>query len=150
MQRCGNTWIVLANQIGAVVLRTKVGQRGDYEELARELADETGDPLCTCPVRCPACKVGSATSDRSTKQGGMPSNSALTCLERRVADIVNQAARQGMFDSLILVAPGGMLRSLRRALTPEASQRLIRQEAKDLFGPPAQALSARLNSLLRH
>lgn len=64
-------------------------------------------------------------------------------------DLVNQAAAQGLFDTLILVAPPRVLSDMRQALTAQAKERVIVEEGKDLLNLPEQMLTRRLTALLR-
>lgn len=148
MRRSDRTWIVLANQTGAVVLRRRPGPDHGYEELTREAAADVRMPEAEGPDRCVA--GGCTAAERPmTEQGAAARDIAATAFEQRIAELINQAATQGMFDSLVLVAPSATLRTVRRALAPQARLRLTRQEAKDLLGPSVQTLPARLTPLLR-
>ncbi|SMH46104.1 baeRF12 domain-containing protein [Azospirillum agricola] len=150
MHRGDSTWIVLANQTGAVLLRRRPGPDHGYEELTREAAIDLRMPESEKPDHpAPGTPAYAATGQPMTERGTSAQDIAATAFEQRVAALVNQAAMQGMFDSLILVAPSATLRTLRRALSPQARLRLTRQEAKDLLGTSAQTLPARLRPLLR-
>jgi protein required for attachment to host cells len=92
----------------------------------------------------------SATPSRHAIEGKTdPHEAAKLRFETQIAELVNRAAAQGLFDTLVLVAPPRVLGDMRQALSTQARERLILEEGKDLLGLPQQMLINRLTALLR-
>ncbi|WP_431858074.1 host attachment protein [Azospirillum sp.] len=133
-------WIVLAGEAGLRVLQHRTWLPGRFDELAREETAAARQPACELAVDA-AGQAGDACAFRPAAVD--------PGVERGVADLVNQAAAQGLFDGLMLVAPPRALGALRRALGPAAAGLLIREEGRDLLDLPEHARSARLMAMLR-
>ncbi len=139
MRRHRKVWIVLASGAGARIVQHRTREPSRFEELPLEDFEAAWPPVCE-PV---GDRPGPPASEwRNASQG------VAVRPEHRIADFVNRAATQGLFDDLVLVAPP-MLDTLKRALEPAAAGRMIREAAKDLLGVPAPALPARLLAMLR-
>ncbi|WP_448192743.1 baeRF12 domain-containing protein [Azospirillum sp. sgz301742] len=140
MRRHRKVWIVMAGGAGVRILQHRTWEPGCFEDLPIEDLGAARQPVCEPAGDRP----GSPASEwRNASQG------VAVRPEHRIADLVNRAATQGLFDGLVLVAPPPMLSTLKRALEPAAAERMIREEAKDLLGVSAAALPARLLAMLR-
>ncbi len=137
MRRHRKVWIVLAGGAGARILQHRTWEPGRFEEL----------PIGDVGVaRQPVCEPA---GDRPAGDWRTASQGVALRAEHRIADLVNRAATQGLFDDLVLVAPPPTLGAVKRALEPAAAGRMIREEARDLLGMPALALTSRLLAMLR-
>ncbi len=77
-----------------------------------------------------------------------PHREAKAAFARRVADYVEQGARDGKFDNLVMVAPPQMLGDLRGALGHHAAARLAGTAPKDLMKVPTAELKTHLQPIL--
>lgn len=139
MRRRSKVWIVLADGTGARILQHRTWEPGRFDELAREPADGTPGRAFDGAAFVDPLAGWRPGAEAEVRPG----------FEHGIADLVNRAAAQGLFDALVIVAPSPTLGILRRVLGPAAGERLIREEAKDFLGLPEQALPARLTALLR-
>lgn len=136
MRRHRKVWIVLAGEAGIRILQHRTWEPGRFEDLPLEDPEAVRPPVVS-RFAPPPRDWRTASQDVALRP------------EHRIADLVNRAAAQGLFDGLVLVAPPHTLAILKRALEPAAAGCMIREEARDLLGVPAPALPVRLLALLR-
>ena len=150
MNRRGNIWFVLADGAKARILQRKSSDPRHFEVVADEKSTEAqlhGHDLVADQA---GRSYESATPSRPAIEGkNDPHEAAKLHFERQVAELINRAAAQGLFDTLVLVAPPRVLGDMRQALSAQARERLILEEGKDLLGLPQQMLINRLAALLR-
>lgn len=77
-----------------------------------------------------------------------PHRAGKAAFARRMADFVEQNARDDKFDDLVMVAPPQLLGDLRHALGRHAAARLIGAAPKDLMKIPAAELKSHLKPIL--
>ncbi len=90
--------------------------------------------------------VGGARHAQEPKHD--PHREAKAAFARRVAEYVEQGARDGKFDHLVVVAPPQMLGDLRGALGQHAMARLAGTAPKDLMKIPTAELKAHIQPIL--
>ena len=150
MNRRGNIWFVLADGAKARILQRKSSDPRHFEVVADEESTEAqlhGHDLVADQA---GRSYESATPLRHAIEGKTdPHEAAKLRFETQIAELINRAAAQGLFDTLVLVAPPRVLGDMRQALSAQARERLILEEGKDLLGLSQQMLINRLAILLR-
>jgi protein required for attachment to host cells len=73
-----------------------------------------------------------------------PKSRAKTSFAHQIAQIANQAAAEGAFDQLVLVAPPHCLNDIKPALDAAVAAMLVGEDPKDLVKLPTTELHARL------
>jgi len=150
MQRRRNTWFVLADGAKARILQRRAGEPRNFEVIVSEESMDAQSPSHELATDRPGRSYESATPSRHAVQWKTdPQEAAKLRFEQKVADLVNRAAAEGLFDGLVLVAPPRVLGSIRRELSVQAREHLILEEDKDLLGLPESLLANRLAALLR-
>jgi protein required for attachment to host cells len=150
MNKRGNIWFVLADGAKARILQRRSSEPRHFDVVADEQSAEAQLPGHDLGTDRPGRSYESATPSRHAIEGKInPHEAAKLRFEVQIAELVNRAAEQGLFDSLVLVAPPRVLGDMRQALSAQARERLIVEEGKDLLGLPEQMLTNRLTALLR-
>ncbi len=150
MQKHRNTWFILADGAKARILQRRASEPRSFAVVVREESAEAQMPSHELTTDRPGRSYESATPSRHAVEWKTdPHEAAKIHFEQKIADLVNRAAEQGLFDALVLVAPPRVLGEVRKALSPQAKELLIAEEGKDLLGLPEQALASRLTALLR-
>jgi protein required for attachment to host cells len=148
MHTHANVWFVLVNGAEARILLRRSGQPHDFEVVIEKQSPEAqlhGHELVTDRQ---GRSYESAAPSRHAVEGTDPHKIAMTRFESSIADLINQAAEQGQFEQLVLVAPPHTLGDMRKALSEKAKERLILEEGKDLLGMPDHEMKTRLSVLL--
>jgi protein required for attachment to host cells len=150
MNKRGNIWFVLADGGRARILQRRSSDHRHFEVIADEKSAEVELPGHDLVADRQGRSYESATPSRHAIEGKTdPHEAAKLRFEVRIAELVNRAAAQGLFDTLVLVAPPRVLGDMRQALSAQARERLIVEEGKDLLGLPERMLTNRLTALLR-
>jgi protein required for attachment to host cells len=150
MQKHRNTWFILADGAKARILQRRASEPRSFAVVVHEESAEAILPSHELTTDRPGRSYESATPSRHAVQWKTdPHEAAKIQFEQRIADLVNRAAEQGLFDALVLVAPPRVLGEVRKALSPQARERLVLEEGKDLLGLPEPTLTNRLTALLR-
>ena len=150
MQKHRNTWFILADGAKARILQRRASEPRSFAVVVTRSSAEALLLSHELATDRPGRAYESATPSRHAVQWKTdPHEAAKIHFEQKIADLVNRAAEQGLFDALVLVAPPRVLGEVRKALSPQAKERLIIEEGKDLLGLPEHALVGRLTALLR-
>ena len=150
MQKHRNTWFILADGAKARILQRRASEPRSFAVIVHEESEEAQLPSHELATDRPGRSYESANPSRHAVQWKTdPHEAAKIQFEQRIADLVNRAAEQGLFDALVLVAPPRVLGEVRKALSPQAKELLIVEEGKDLLGLPEHTLTNRLTALLR-
>ena len=150
MNKRGTIWFVLADGGRTRILQRRSSDHRHFEVVIDEKSAEVQTPGHDLVSDRPGRSYERASPSRHAVDGKAdPHEAAKLRFEVAIAELVNRAAAQGLFDTLVLVAPPRVLGDIRQALSAQARQRLIVEEGKDLLGLPEQMLIKRLTSLLR-
>jgi protein required for attachment to host cells len=150
MQKHRNTWFILADGAKARILQRRASEPRSFAVVVHEESAEALLPSHELTTDRPGRSYESATPSRHAVQWKTdPQEAEKLRFEQKIADLVNRAAEQGLFDGLVLVAPPRVLGGIRRELSVQAKEHLILEEGKDLLGLPEPLLANRLSSLLR-
>ena len=150
MQKHRNTWFILADGAKARILQRRASEPRSFTVIDHEESAEALSPSRELATDRPGRSYESANPSRHAVQWKTdPHEAAKSRFEQKIADLVNRAAEQGLFDALVLVAPPRVLGDVRKALSAQARERLILEEGKDLLGLPEHILTNRLTALLR-
>lgn len=154
MRKHAKIWFVLADGARVRIIAHRVGDREvftdvHYGEIEPAVAAEARLPARALASDRPGRTHESATPTRHAVDWKTdPHEEAKERFGRRVAELLNQAAAEELYDGLVLVAPSRALGVLRRRLGAVARERLVREEGKDLSGLPDRVLRGRLAALL--
>ncbi|HEY9219231.1 MAG TPA: host attachment protein [Phenylobacterium sp.] len=139
------TWVVAADGSRARVFeeRLRHGPLHEIEHLSLHIREED---------RPHGGRHGATVHDRSGpgRHSGFdapPAEEAERRFLRRVAQQLDQAAQEGAFERLVLMAPPRALGVLRQALSANCRRRVHLSEPHDRVQETAEGLRARLHSL---
>jgi len=150
MHKRGKIWFVLADGAKARILQRRSSEPRRFEVIDQEESEDARLPSHELASDRPGRSYESAAPLRhATEWKADPHEAAKVRFEQRIADLVNRATEQGLFDALVLVAPPHVLGGVRKALSDQAKERLILEEGKDLLGLSEHVLTTRLSALLR-
>jgi protein required for attachment to host cells len=150
MQKHRTTWFILADGAKARILQRRASEPRNFTVIVDEESGEALSPSRELATDRPGRSYESANPSRHAVQWKTdPHEAAKSHFEQKIANLVNRAAEQGLFDALVLVAPPRVLGDVRKALGAQAKERLIFEEGKDLLNLPEHILTNRLTALLR-
>jgi protein required for attachment to host cells len=150
MQKYGKIWFVLADGAQARILQRRSAEPRGFTVIVHEMSPEAQLSSHELATDRPGRSYESASPSRHAVDWKTdPHEAAKAQFERKVADLVNRAAEEGLFDALVMVAPPRVLGAMRKALSEQAKERLVLEEGKDLLKLPEHALTVRLSALLR-
>lgn len=148
MAKINRTWVMVADAARA---RFFMSDGNDLQPIANATFDNPAahghsrDLVSDKPGRTIE-SVGGARHAEEPKHD--PHRTAKAEFARRVADYVEQNARDDKFDHLVMVAPPQLLGDLRGALGPHAAARLSATAPKDLTKIAAADLKSHLQPIL--
>jgi protein required for attachment to host cells len=142
------TWVVAADSAQAEIYRvSKIG--GSFEPI-RTLTNAEGHlkgrDLTTD-------KPGRAFDSMGTGRHAMASadaakEHAADLFAKEVCQYLDTARSRGQYERLIVLAPPDFLGRLRKSISPAANQLVVESVAKNLVGQDADAIRARLTTVL--
>jgi protein required for attachment to host cells len=142
------TWVVAADSAQAEVYRvSKIG--GAFEPL-RSLTNAEGhmkgrDLTTDKPGRA----FDSMGAGRHAMASAVaPKEHAADTFAKEVCQLLESGRARGDFDRLVVLAPPDFLGRLRKAITPATNQLVVESVAKNLVGEDADAIRARLTTVL--
>jgi protein required for attachment to host cells len=144
------TWIAVANGSHARVFLAHLGDQ--RLELVHEMAsDEARQRSSEIASDRPGRYRDNGPQQRSAIDPSTdPQRHAKREFAQDVADWLDQAALEGRFDRLVLVAAPGALGNIRSAMSPHSVDRVWRELDKDLTNLDVQALEGRFDELARY
>lgn len=142
------TWLVVADGARAQIFVNEGPGRGLQPALGYELASSKA------PTRARGTDKPGRSGDRAGGSGHAVEpridlhQDAKMRFAAETAAVLDQAAAEGAFDRLVLVAPPKMLGALRGALKNGARDRIAGELGKDLTHVPVQDLAGHLGGVM--
>jgi protein required for attachment to host cells len=142
------TWVVAADSAQADIYR--VGKIGGSFEPVKSLSNAEGqlkgkDLITDKPGRA-FDSMGAGRHAMKPSVG--PKEHAADLFARDVCQFIETARTRGQYDRLIVLAPPDFLGRLRKSISPAANQLVVESVAKNLVGQDADAIRARLETVL--